>query len=828
MMKKAEAFPKKIYLKPSLQEQLTQLTAVPLTVVEAPFGYGKTTAVKRALLTLPVTMVWENCEAAGADAAWRCFVRALQNLGVAAAPLNGLNLPSTALQRQYVVEVLQACRLSQPAVLVWNHYHLLQSAAWDQLLLTLTDAGLTNWHFVLLTQQAPDFTVADLVLKGACLHLPKQELAFTVDDIIVYYRKNGIILERRTAEQLLELTEGWVSALYLYLRQEQAGQSLTLGAELLDLLQAVAYGPCSGAEQTLLQELSVLQDDFTSKQACYITKNDAATALLQKLVQWNGFISYQLLSGTYHLHPALKEYLRRRSCELPEARRRALYRNCGQWQQLNGNYQLAFGHYHAAGDYDKMLTVFEQDRGCSFANSYQKQIFAYFAECPAAIRSQHIQAGLIYAIWLFVSGAGDALALELERLKNWIDAIEDDCERSQCLGELEFLLAETKYNDLAAMARHFRQARQLLHQPVRFFSPQTIWGGGANSVLFMFYRQRGSLQQMLELFPAVMADYCRLTQNHGAGAEAVLAAEAALQRGNWEQGLVGAVAARNIAQRNEQIGIEILAEFTAMRINTALGDKKQLRVSSQRLDQLVAAVSGHLYGRTIEVGRAWLDLQLGDKGKSVAAWLRKGDFQASGLLYSAWGCLYIVYGRYLLLRKDYLPLLGYLHEFDAAGQQFNNFVLSIYAAVYSAAAREGLGQTQAARSELQRALSLADADGIVMPFVENFELLQDLLEQAAASEPANGLLAKIMELGQVYQANIKKIRRQPSSGSGGQALTVRETAIAEMVTQGMTNAEIAEALFLAEITVKKALQGIYRQLGVASRLELVLVLNAEQ
>ena len=40
MQKKSEAFPKKIYLKPALEERLAQILAVPLTVAAAPFGYG--------------------------------------------------------------------------------------------------------------------------------------------------------------------------------------------------------------------------------------------------------------------------------------------------------------------------------------------------------------------------------------------------------------------------------------------------------------------------------------------------------------------------------------------------------------------------------------------------------------------------------------------------------------------------------------------------------------------------------------------------------------------------------------------------------------------
>lgn len=65
----------------------------------------------------------------------------------------------------------------------------------------------------------------ELVLKGECLYLQTKDFAFEVSDIIVYYRKNGIVLERRAAENLLAATEGWVSALYLYLRQYHNGQS---------------------------------------------------------------------------------------------------------------------------------------------------------------------------------------------------------------------------------------------------------------------------------------------------------------------------------------------------------------------------------------------------------------------------------------------------------------------------------------------------------------------------------------------------------------------------------------------------------------------------
>lgn len=829
MQKKSEAFPKKIYLKPALEERLAQILAVPLTVAAAPFGYGKTTAVKKVLLSLSVDMLWDTCYTGAEAAFWRCFVKSLQTAGVDTASLTWQELPRNAATRQRVIEVLQASKLKKTVVFVWNNYHLLGSEDCDNLLLALAKADLPNWHFVLLTQRPPDFTLDELVLKGECLYLQPKDFAFEVSDIIVYYRKNGIVLERRAAENLLAATEGWVSALYLYLRQYHNGQSPQTGEELLLLVQAVAYNSCSEAEKTLLTELSILNEDFSGRQAAYITENDAAPALLENLALRHGFISYELLRGQYHIHNAFKVYLQRLGAELPDTERRRLCRRSGQWYELQNDFLTAFCYYHTAGDYDKMLTVFEKDRGCSFENNYKNKIMAYFGEAPETIRQKHIKAGLIYALWLFLSGENERLQQEIRKLRKYIGQLEDRQEREQCLGELEFLLGETQYNDVEAMAAYFKKSLQLLRQPVRFFSPQTIWGGGANSILFMFYRQAGTLQKTLDVFPQAMAYYYRLVQNHGAGSEYVLASEAYFQRGYWEKAFILATEALNVSRRNEQVGVELCAEFIALRISIALGNKKRVREISRRLDALQTAVQEHLYRKTIEASRAWIDLQLGDKGKLLVSWLQKGDFQKSGLLYSAWGCLYIVYGRYLLLQKDYLPLLGQLREFEAAARSFNNFLLSIYAAVYSAAAQDGLQHENEALSELNRALVLvAAADGIVMPFVENFDVLEPLLKKAAqqnSGEPE--LLAKILELGAVYQENLKNIKHKASYIMGGKTLTAREAEIANFVVQGRTNAEIAAEMFIAEITVKKALQGIYRKLGVDTRLELVMALNAD-
>ncbi len=61
--------------------------------------------------------------------------------------------------------------------------------------------------------------------------------------------------------------------------------------------------------------------------------------------------------------------------------------------------------------------------------------------------------------------------------------------------------------------------------------------------------------------------------------------------------------------------------------------------------------------------------------------------------------------------------------------------------------------------------------------------------------------------------------RRPRS-QGTAALTQAERRIAQQAAQGLSNREIAQALFITEKTVEGHLSGAYRKLGITSRSQL--------
>lgn len=56
----------------------------------------------------------------------------------------------------------------------------------------------------------------------------------------------------------------------------------------------------------------------------------------------------------------------------------------------------------------------------------------------------------------------------------------------------------------------------------------------------------------------------------------------------------------------------------------------------------------------------------------------------------------------------------------------------------------------------------------------------------------------------------------------GEGLTDRESEILALITQGRSNAEVAELTFLSPNTVKSYIRNVYRKIGVASRTQAVL------
>lgn len=141
--------------------------------------------------------------------------------------------------------------------------------------------------------------------------------------------------------------------------------------------------------------------------------------------------------------------------------------------------------------------------------------------------------------------------------------------------------------------------------------------------------------------------------------------------------------------------------------------------------------------------------------------------------------------------------------------------------------RAASGDLDGAQAAMEEAVTLHDRVG------EPFELGRTLLVKGETEKRAKRWrqarvslrrAADIFEeLGAVRWAERTQtgLRGMPGRAPGPRSLTSAEERVVGMVAEGMSNPEIAGALFIAPKSVEARLTRIYRKLGIASRPELV-------
>ena len=146
---------------------------------------------------------------------------------------------------------------------------------------------------------------------------------------------------------------------------------------------------------------------------------------------------------------------------------------------------------------------------------------------------------------------------------------------------------------------------------------------------------------------------------------------------------------------------------------------------------------------------------------------------------------------------------------------------------------DSFAQPESDHEEISVLVSNSHARRVVV-YTWNFH---DELLNAASDLGIDGYLSKTLPAGELVAA-LEKVhagetvvsqppaRSRPPSGldwpGRGEGLTERESEILALITQGKSNAEIAELTYLRPNTVKSYIRSTYRKIGAPSRTQAVL------
>ncbi|MEA1959904.1 MAG: LuxR C-terminal-related transcriptional regulator [Bacillota bacterium] len=812
---------KSLYFTQRLLQKLDGIRNHPLTIVEAPMGYGKTTAVKEYLAKSDVTVLWLNVYNDSTEAFWEGFTSLLGRLDSGLSEsLSKLGVPDDAILLWKALKLIEDMDIPSKTAIVIDDYHLIDSPDINKFIETLAENTVENLHIVLNVRYSRFERLEEFSLKRLLLHITKDPFELAPDEIIAYYKACVITLTGEQAQQLYEMTEGWISALYLLMLEYTEQGSFTPETNIYALIEKAVYLPLSDEIKEFIVSMCIF-DSFTLQQAEYMWGNNSVAGFLASLTGSNSFIYFERSTKAYHFHSIftglLKEVL-----EGKEKRyRNNLYQKAAQWYIENRDYMNASRYFYECGNFDGILLALELDQSNNFTSAEQELLKKYMAECPQEIKIHHPYAQLIYAMNLFVHGELTLFHKTCSEISIFLskDAKMNQAMRNRILGELELMLSFSEFNDLKKMSIHHRKAWELLNQPTSIYNTEAIWTFGSPSVLSLYYRESSKLQEHIKDIKESMPYYYLLTNGHGSGAEYAMEAESLFNQGDLENAEISAQKAMLKAQSGNDDNIVFCVLYLRTLIAFMKGDLPAVMDLIHQIHETETIRNEYYFIHMAEICEGNIYAYLDQKDKIPERLLDVDLCNSGRLSFPALAFFNIMYGRILLIKGEYLKLIGSAEHFINISSVHHNLLGYIYTYIYLAAAYRKIFREDDALNSLKKALDIAMPDRQYMLFVENCDYIEPLLHSLSRQGLYREEIEKILELYKTYAKSKAAFIRTYFTGDKPK-LTERETETARLAVSGLTNQEIAEKLFISPNTVKATLKSIYVKGSIHNRVQL--------
>lgn len=816
--KKAYCFPK------LLVGQLAQILSYPLILVEAPSGFGKTTALKAYLesdISRAANVYWYTCLGEPVHKAWESICNILSPVdNDTVIKLQSLGVPCKNNLYE-LIELIRKISCQQKTVLVIDNYQLVRNEYFDALDHAFFNGFNPNFHVVVITQPPKKKNVVNTLHQAHRLTIDRTYFFFSKEDTSLFFRQSGIRLSDKELNRIWQNTEGWVAALCLQKKNYELRGAFGTAVGIDGLLETAVWNRMSSQEQDFLLSLSLF-DCFTLKQVLIMLDADALPDFSNDLLTMNDFIRYDERTDSYFFHSLLHDYLKNHlEKRKATAFGKSVYLRAGAaYAATSQNYKAALCYYEI-NDFERLLSLpFECSELDEWVGFGSDQLVANIIKnCPENVLLNYPKILIVFAFEMFMQGQHELFEtlcrIIMQTLTEENEKLQPG-EFEQLSGEYALMTSLTKFNHIALMSEEQKKAYHLLGGASKLLTFTDGWTMDAPSVVYLFWRESGALKQELQCMDECMPYYYKVSGNHGMGGEIAMHAEALLLSGDHTGAEILCHKALYVADRKAQSSVCHCAEMCLLRIAIFRGDTVLFEqiITSMEKRTLSAGNTRSRYIQALIKGFVFVQLDLAD---GVESWLLE-PLEHERLLYTtAVPFGQVVYAGYLIASRQYAKLIGISELFINRAEAQGFLLARIYQYIYLAIAFLNTNQAEKASEQLNLALKFALPDAVYLPFAENARLLGPLLNPALSAVHGD-INEKIHNLVCRQNAGVEKIKKHLAAGSLG--LTPREKEIAMLAKEGKTNKEIGARLFISAETVKMTLKKIYKKLGIHSRVQL--------
>ncbi|MBN1875779.1 MAG: hypothetical protein JXA33_16260 [Anaerolineae bacterium] len=781
-------------------------------------------------------------------------------------------------------------------LLVFDDYHLITAQPVHDAMTFLLEHQPANLHLVIATRADPPLPIARLRARGQLTELRQVDLCFTVEEATVFLNQvMGLELAAQDVRALDTRIEGWIAGLQMV---ALAGKGKQNPAEfiaaftgthryILDYLLEEVLQRESEQVQSFLLQTSIL--DRLSGSLCdaiLISPHHPiipspsplvtpSQTILEHLEHTNLFIvPLDDQRVWYRYHRLFSDLLRQRLHKMYPEGVVDLHRRAAAWYVTAGDIGMAIHHALEAGDIEQAADWISQEAEATLMRGEVVTLWRWLDALPDAVVCTRPMLCVFNAWMLLISGQplevvearlqdaavySDRIPGALTALRALIAAYRIQVDEAMALSHLalEQLPEENRFLRsfvtwiLSAYAAAYRGPEAAGHLFNDLIQQGLVSGNRLVAVIALnhlaeSHARHGNLHQAWQLYERAL-DIATDEQGHRLSiAGQVLAGMGDVACAWYDVARATRCLLEGIALIELWNEVGALESYLALAwLNQVQGREKdaQLAVDKARVlaikfdvtkfdDWVVDMLQARLYLMQDNVSAAqhWAearglypyieDLLTGDNDTQPEYRLRKYELVVLARLFIAQEQP----GLALKVLEAVLPV--------AERQRRPALIIEIHLLEASALARQG--QRDRALIALMQALTLAESEAYMRPFVDVGPLVRSLIADFGAwieqrkgiTEPerlsryAEKVLAVLDGISYIHEPNPPK-NQEPKILNLIESLSERELDVLRLLPSALSTTEMAEELYVSVHTVRSHLKNIYSKLDVHSRYEAV-------